>query len=182
MKRIHFFSVAAALLLTGTLSADLTVYEYLPGQKVVLDTVTRDHWIWDLTMFTDMTYGEQVTAIGDLGTYGNIPDGWHMATQAEVLSLAGHGGPQIGLKFAPTDPYPESSLGRIDFASAGYQRILHVNNYQAQWGFSSILDAAASQDFGPWVSSSAPVVPTRRDRPGGLWPAVMPAGRQPMPP
>jgi len=70
MKRIHLFCLAAVLLLTGTISAELVVRDYLGnGQLVVEDT--RDggnHWYSNLADFTNMTYAQQIAAIANLNT------------------------------------------------------------------------------------------------------------------
>ena len=88
MKRIIFISLVAVLLMTGTVRADLVVQDYLGlGEKVTLDTATGNHWVWDLSMFTNMTYDEQTAAISDLGTYGYIAGGWHMADAAEIQTM-----------------------------------------------------------------------------------------------
>ena len=77
MKRIHSFCIAAVLLTTGTLTADLIVQDYLGnGQIVVQDTRPGSgHWYANLPDFANMTYAQQVTAIAALGTYGNMAAG-----------------------------------------------------------------------------------------------------------
>ena len=86
MKRILWCCVAL-LLLSGMAHAGLVVCEYVPGEKVTLDTETGKHWYWKVGDFNDMTYDEQLSAIAGLGSYGNIASGWRMATDADMEEL-----------------------------------------------------------------------------------------------
>ncbi|MHC4351686.1 MAG: YfaZ family protein [Planctomycetota bacterium] len=99
MKRIQFVCVATVLLLTGTVPADLMVKEYVPGEKVTLDTNTGKYWYWNLSDFVNKTYTEQNTAIAGLGMYGNLAGGWHMATGSEITGLWGYDPSAIGTAF-----------------------------------------------------------------------------------
>lgn len=87
MKRSLFLTVAAVLLSSGPAGADLEVYEYITDQKVTLDTATGNYWYYDLTDFAGWNYDDQIDAIANLGTYGNIAGGWHMATLDEMEPL-----------------------------------------------------------------------------------------------
>ncbi len=123
MRKFHFFCVAAILLLTSTVYADLAVHEYVPGEKVVLDSETGNYWYYDLTDFVDQTYSEQISSIAALGTYGNIAGGWHMATYEEMEKLWGNTPSDITDNFAPTFIYPgflQHSIGRYDEVPSGY--------------------------------------------------------------
>jgi len=102
MRRFQFLCLVAVLLTAGTVSADLEVYEYVPGQKVKLDTATGHYWYWNLPDFTYMSYDEQVSKIADLGTYCNIAAGWHYATVGEVWPLWNYTAEELLLNFAPT--------------------------------------------------------------------------------
>ena len=87
MKRIFLFSLAAVLLTIGPVRAELKVYEYVPGEKVTLDTLTGNYWYYNLLDFAGKTYDQQKEKIATLGTYGNIAGGWHMATPDEWTEL-----------------------------------------------------------------------------------------------
>lgn len=115
MQRITLFSVAAVLLLTGTASADLTVYEYVPGsgEFVVEDGNTGKYWYWNLADFVNMTYGEQISAIDLLGTYGYIAGGWHMASLAEMDVLWPYGVSIITESFGSPAPSGWTSLDSV---------------------------------------------------------------------
>jgi hypothetical protein len=165
MRRVQILCVTAVLLLTGTASADLIVYEYVPGQKVTHDTVTGNYWIWDLTMFTDKSYAQQISDIAGLGTYGNIAGGWHMATADEKALLAGTG--QISTGFNPTiDALPSTATwrGRYDEPSGGEEHMVFSLTYTLAFGWSGFdlpfPDSLSDEPtIGAWVTTSAALVP-----------------------
>lgn len=173
MKRKGFFCVAAVLLLTGTVRAALTVYEYVPGQKVTLDTLTGNYWYWNLEDFVNMTYAEQMADIAGLGTYGNIAGGWHMADEDEMDSLFSHSAEDIGTSFAASDAealQPWNWHGRADIPSVTDSHLaphVYMNLLTSVYWYStpvlSVLDSLSS-DVGAWVTTAAPVVPV----PGSL--------------
>jgi len=176
MKRIQFFCVAPLLLLTGTLSADLVLHDYLGnGEVVVQDTQPGgNYWVWDLTMLTNKTYAEQITAIAGLGTYGNIAGGWHMASLSEMSGLWSYSGPTISAAFNPVPPGKTAGpdyIGRYDQVPTGWPGT-HCTAYVLTGGTtkstigSSLRDSDtfAHTTLGAWVTTDAPVVPA----PGAL--------------
>lgn len=102
MKTSRTLCAVVALVISGTCSADLVVCEYVPGQKVTLDTDTDKYWYWGVSDFVDMTYDEQVSAIAGLDTYGNIAGGWHMATAEDIAELWQYDGWSLLASFDPT--------------------------------------------------------------------------------
>lgn len=120
MKRILFFSLVAVLLSPVPVNADLMVYEYIPGEKVTLDSNTGKYWYWNLPDFVNMTYDDQITAIAGLGTYGYIAGGWHMATLTEFQGLWNHNGiPEIFSSFATVTVFTTTShMARYDFSES----------------------------------------------------------------
>jgi len=101
MKRILFLTVAAVLLSPGPAWAALMVEEHKTDEKVTLDTATGNYWYYDLAYFANMTYDDQIDEIVDLGTYGNIAGGWHMASLSEIESFLVYSNP-IPTSFAST--------------------------------------------------------------------------------
>ena len=172
MKRFLFLTVAAVLLSPGPVSAFLTVYEYVPGEKVTWDEDTGKYWYWNLADFTNMTYDEQIAAIAGLGTYGNIAGGWHMADMIEMRSLyhyATNTDQQIRdiitTKFAPSsDKY---WYGRYDSeAESGhhYYTGVYYGGYDDQMGpilleSARIMDISSSNIHSAWVVTDHPIVP-----------------------
>jgi len=164
MKRILLFVVAAVLLLTGTASAGLTVYEYVPGEKVTLDDATGNYWYWNLNDFAFMTYGQQIAAIDDLGTYGHIAGGWHMATRPEITNLFSYTVLETVNSFDFPPDHPDF-IGRIeeslqpDYHSTAvfYPQAYHpwtiVSLYPDYYG------PYYFPNLGAWVTTAAPVVP-----------------------
>jgi hypothetical protein len=84
MNRVRILSIVAVLLSAVTVSGELIVYEYVPGEKVTLDTETGKYWYWGLLDFANLTYDEQISDIAGLGAYGGIEGGWRMASLAEI--------------------------------------------------------------------------------------------------
>ena len=164
MKRIQFFCVAATLLLTGTVRADLEVHEYLSGQKVTLDTNTGHYWVWDLDLFSGRDYITQMSTIAALGTYGNIDGGWHMAALTEMQALmTSYGGVKTSAAFNPTDP--DLWMGRVDQEGGVGVHLYAACSSSAWYPFgSTTYDAYSAGDMGAWVTSVEPVVPV----PGAL--------------
>lgn len=162
MKRIILFFVAVVLLPTGTVSADLMMYEYVPGEKVTLDTETGNYWYWNLADFVNKTYDEQITAIGGISpTYGWIAGGWHMADHDEMTQLWGYPMTDLMSAFAPNVPSWDLWWGRSDHVFLpGFhyaQKIFNGTKYQ-------LHDSCAPDDYrhvqySAWVTTSSPVVP-----------------------
>jgi hypothetical protein len=180
MKRIQISCVVAVLLLTGIAPATLIVKEYIPGQKVTLDTNTGNHWIWDLSLFTNKTYGQQISDIAGLGTYGNIGGGWHMADLAEMGPLWSYSFTEISGAFNtsdvfvldPGDWYHIYWSGRYDdptpVGTAHYvgtlfeERIYSTSTFitiKSPLGVESYPDSTLLPQLGAWVTTDAPVVP-----------------------
>jgi len=176
MKRIQFFCVVAVLLLTGTVSADLMVYEYVPGEKVILDTMTSNYWYRNLDDFRNMTYDEQMTSIAGLGTYGNIAGGWHMATYTEMQALWTNSATAIVGAFSPVLPlfdFPyELYYGRYDeeaelggpWLTAHYEALIEFDpatlvSTKHELYYSRAYDETSIGDSGAWVTSHFEVVP-----------------------
>lgn len=174
MKRIEFLCVAAVFLLTGPVGADLVVQDYLGnGEKVTLDTATGHHWYWNSEDFVSKTYDEQITAIGGLGTYGNIAGGWHMASESEMLTLFPYAGQTIVSSFDwPPDPHPGTSYllwGRYDVISyfdpdSHYSVIVLDDGFLTPLHTNYISDSYLHPLVGAWVTTDAAVVPA----PGAL--------------
>jgi hypothetical protein len=148
------------------------VKEYVPGEKVTLDTNTGDYWYWNLADFVNKTYTEQNTAIAGLGRYGNLAGGWHMATGAEITQLWGYDASDIGAAFNLTydDDIDTWWAGRYDKALPNYSPPSHyfaaVKYYKgpASWFRGSLdidwtIDADRYPHIGAWVTTDAPVVP-----------------------
>lgn len=175
MKRILLFLVALVLLLTGTASADLMVYEYVTGEKVTLDEATGNYWYWNLNDFASMTYDEQIAAIADLNIappYGNIAGGWHMATQDEMITLFSHSAAQIKGAFAGGPDglqWGTTWRGRYDRPySVPYYPCHYIAGVWDGFWISPGHNPAHDFDFRPdlfaWVTTEASVVPV----PGAL--------------
>ena len=177
MKRIHISCVAAVLLLTGVASADLTVYEYVPGERVTYDDVTGYYWYTDLMDFSYMTYNEQTSAIADLGTYGGIAGGWHRAYM-EMSGLIDNGPAAIGGHFEIVEISPRAVAWRgfYDDGDAGWEETGFVGLYEVWyvdhdwddpigWYWADLAadtpyDGWAGGGFFPsWVVSTHPMVP-----------------------
>ena len=165
MKKILLFLVAAVLLPTGTARADLIVNEYVTGEKVTFDDATGLFWYWNLEDFVNKTYYEQITAIDNLGTYGNIAGGWHMASHSEMLSLFPYEGDLIISSFDwPPDTFPNRLFwGRYNvngyFGISHYCVIIHADGTMVPMGINSLDDIYTEPRVGAWVSSGASVVP-----------------------
>lgn len=176
MQRITLFSVAAVLLLTGTASADLTVYEYVPGsgEFVVEDGNTGKYWYWNLADFVNMTYGEQISAIDLLGTYGYIAGSWHLASLSEMEALWTNSATNIMDAFgSPSSPaWDAFSVGRYESSitpnggtpnQSGDTYHMIAGLWDSVWtplGTLAVVDSEADFDFlGAWVTTDANVVP-----------------------
>jgi len=184
VKRIHFSCVAVVLLTTGTVTADLTVYEYVLGQPVTLDTNTGKYCNWNLADFINMTYDEQVPAIAGLGNYGNTAGGWHMAAYEEMQALWTYLADSITAPFGPSllDSSYTSHLGRYDYptppSTTRYLRSVYITlspkgplgSTELALTVQSIPNTLANHAIGAWGTGT-----------GNDWPVVIPAGRQPMP-
>lgn len=182
MKRILLFSLIAVLISPGPVSAVLTVNEYIPGEKVTLDSNTGNYWYWNLPDFVNMTYGEQNTAIAGLGNYGNIAGGWHMATLDEMTALWVYDAFTIASSFAPTLHLPTGQVrtvwqGRYDRVYPGTPvghaiaelREVVMSDLQIYYSKFNLVTLGAPDStrhtmLGSWVVSSQPVVPV----PGSL--------------
>jgi len=175
MKRILLFSLMAVLISPDSVSAVLTVYEYIPGEKVTLDSSTGDYWYWNLADFVNMTYDEQITAIAGLGTYGYIAGGWHMATQSEMASLWANDSVAIASGFSITGTTILGDhlwRGRYDeegppWAGPGWHLASQLSADPTLTFFdkvdlsnSMILnDILPYMDVGAWVTTDAALVP-----------------------
>jgi len=153
------------------------MYEYVPGEKVTLDTATGNYWYWDVSDFTNMTYDQQISAIAALGNYGNIADGWHMATLEDITQLWEYDADELLASFNPTLVVPVSLSeirGRYDYSStSGYHYRLLVSSpvisglYKDSLQGAQLLDTATAEStfpVGTWVVSEGPVIPV----PGAL--------------
>jgi hypothetical protein len=164
MKRILLFSLIAVLISPGSVSAVLTVKEYIPGEKVTLDSNTGNYWYWNLADFVNMTYGEQITAIAGLGTYGYIGGGWHMATLADMEALwNNYTGPELATAFAATTLGPPSlHAGRYDREwdqGWHYLGVLEDSGSNKEELDRFIIEDTSVVDWGAWVTTNASVVP-----------------------
>lgn len=161
-----------SLCITQNAQSVLTVLEMVPGQKVTLDTVTGNYWYWNLEDFIHMYYWDQTTAIADLGNYGNIAGGWHMATPEEMESLWAYDGASIGGAFAPSIYY---SIPDVSWWSARYEAVpgppatIHFvgeivwnPNYTGWTKYALIgpwIDDGYAGKYSAWVTSDHHVVP-----------------------
>jgi hypothetical protein len=168
MNRVHFFCVAAVLLLTATVSADLQVHEYVSGQKVTFDENTGHYWYWNLADFVNKTYAEQNTEIASLGNYGYIADGWHRATLAEMGAIwNNYTGPEIAAAFGTSYSFDMAHIGWYDgppvtsggftFNPVGDLSLMGVNKTPLQSLFYN--NDLRHSEVGAWVTTNAPVVP-----------------------
>lgn len=166
MKRIFFLIVAAVLLPTGTASANLTVHEYVAGEFVIEDTDTGNYWYWNLADFVNKTYDQQITAIGDLGNYGGIAGGWHMASLSEMQTLIPY--TENPSAFVSYFCWPSSTkpfYGRFNYI------LYHETGAHAYFVFdpsglywptpfiSQLWDWDHLPSIGAWVTTDSPVVP-----------------------
>ena len=151
--------------IAGNVQADLKVSEPVAGEKIVYDTTTGHSWIWDMSLFTDKTYQQQIDAISALGTYGGLP-GWHMADDDEWTALAASAGfdsANLGAAFGPT--YLHSSgfyvwSGRTDEPWGGLadHHANHLFDIQDPTLFAGpVPDLDADQYVGAWVTTPVPV-------------------------
>jgi len=180
MKRIMFSCVAAVFLSPGPAGAELTVYEYIPGEKVTLDDVTGYYWYWNLPDFCNMTYDEQTAAISDLGTYGYISGGWHMAEADELLTLwDSFCDDEIPFKIMIQIPPHNIDPGEVDpedinicwgRLNAGFEEGTHYTCWLAQDDKTGLIfrsgfpgpavdDSVRWDDLGAWVVTQHPIVP-----------------------
>ncbi|MHC4594333.1 MAG: hypothetical protein ACYS19_05235 [Planctomycetota bacterium] len=169
MTRNHLFCVAAVLLLTGTVDADLMVYEYVPGELVTWDSFTGNHWYSSLPDFTGQTYATLAANIAALGTYGNIDGGWRLATQSEIEALFTNSPAAIAASFARTNWAAFGNIswhGRTAVAlevgthqSAVVVYDIFRGTYRLEPDAGAIPDSFQASYIGAWVTSSAPVVP-----------------------
>jgi len=177
MKRIVFSCVAALLLMTGTASAALTVYEYVPDEKVTYDDATGNYWYWNLPDFTFMTYAQQITAIAGLGAYGGITGGWHMATLLEMQGLWLYSASDIADNFINAGPFLGYNRwdSRYDLASGlGTHYVAYLVQKIDTGEFTRFaLDVLALPDEMSSVALTAWV--TTEGGPAGAPPAVIPA-------
>ena len=174
MRRIHCFCLTGFLLLAGSVQADLVVQDYLGnGQQVVLDTVTGYHWYRNLNDFTNMTYEMQIDAISDLGSYGNISGGWHMATLTEMETLWACPESAIAGVFPRTDlwvPHPYGdTYARYEevcpwtSTPSHFMGIIYRDHFTGVLSNLVPLSAGGIQDdlmghWAAWVVTAAPVV------------------------
>ena len=166
MKRITLFSVVAVLLLTGTSSADLIVSEFVSGENVTLDEGSGNYWYWNHADFVNMTYGQQITAINLLGTYGGIAGGWHLATlpemevlwtnsQTDIMAAFGSGSPSVtGLDFYSISRYELQKVGEGSHSVAGGNTVPWLPLI-----FISRFDTDVYPYLGAWVVSDHAVIP-----------------------
>ena len=114
MKSHWILCIAIVPLLSVAADAALTLHEYVPDQPVVYDDVAGLYWDPNLPRFVNMTYDQQMDAIAGMGTYGNIAEGWHMATLSEMQALWLYSISDIAAVFTPTDTDPLFLAGRYD--------------------------------------------------------------------
>lgn len=139
------------------------------GEKIVYDDVNKKCWIWDLSMFTNMTYQEQKNEIGDLTYYGIT--NWSMADRTQIDDLW----EELGSAHTLDDIFGASTIdyGARDWWAARYDeerydQDLHyvVGMCRGQDGMTYIRNpgewAAYDYDryveFGAWVVADAPAV------------------------
>jgi hypothetical protein len=157
------------------------VLELVAGQKVTYDDATGNYWYYILADFANKTYGEQTEAIDDLGTYGNIDGGWHMATPEEWAELWDeYAGKSVEGLFEPTfdGVTGKAWMGRSeDFIIAGFPYKTYIHGgiairtsdgitYDWDEGPSHFdtRDSETATFLGAWVVSDQAVVPA----PGAL--------------
>lgn len=186
-KKLVILVCFFALCIAKQARCDLMVYEDVPGERVAYDTETNLYWYCTLTDFANRTYAEQIEAIADLGTYGNITGGWHMASEAEIAGLLANDGLDLAA-FPPTlsdrrDPhYPSDEVlmfwfGRTDVVPAGLEgphlclvgyaiEPPYTDVYPVVLGIwiDSVSDNERFTNVGAWVVSGGEVVPA----PGAL--------------
>ncbi len=164
MKRITLFSVVAVLLLTGTSSADLIVSEFVSGENVTLDEGSGNYWYWNHADFVNMTYGQQITAINLLGTYGGIAGGWHLATFPEIDVLWTNSQTDIMAAFGSLSGTGDafSSYGRYEQQFVPDTHVIAGGSNIGIWQFPAFIsrfDSDVYPNLGAWVVSDHAVVP-----------------------
>lgn len=180
MKRILFFCITTILLITGTAGAALTVHEYVPGsgEFVTYDDVTGNHWIWDLSLLSNKTYDEQISAIGGLGTYGNIAGGWHMATYEEMQALWTYDAETLANSFNPSGSviiggpffgtvcsgrYDNSGADGTSHYIAEVMTVFEIITFTTSYDKHPLLFYVLPDDLrefstSAWVTTSAPII------------------------
>lgn len=185
MKRIHFSCVAVVLLTTGTVTADLMVYEYVLGQPVTSGTSTGNCGYWNLEDFVKKTYAKQISANAGLRTYGNTAGGWQMETYQDMHALWTYLADLVTAPFGPsllessytshlsrydypTPPSATQSLGPvyITFSPKG-----PLGSAELALMVRSIPNTLANHAIGAWGTGT-----------GNDWPVVVTAGRKPTAP
>jgi hypothetical protein len=183
MKGMHFSCVAAILLLTGTVTADLTVYEYVLGQPVTLDTNTGKYWNWNLVDFIEETCAGQAPAIAGSGKHGNTAGAQHMAVYDDVQALCTYVADSITAVFTPSllDSSYTYYLGGYDYPTlASTTRYLGspyvapppkglLGSTRLALTTQTISDTLANHAIGAWDTGT-----------GNGWSVLVPAGRQQM--
>jgi len=192
MKSHWILCIAVILLLSVAADAALTVHEYVPGQKVTLDTATGHYWYWNLEDFVSMTYPQQVAAIAGLGNYGGVLGGWHMASHDEVAALFSYPASEIGGAFGttrthtlsvpipPHDPIvlfdEEYWMGREDhivdpLVTPPWRYGPYVTHDKIADTWEKSQDSGSAADpylsiyFGAWVTSQSGLVPAGNEIP-----------------
>lgn len=167
-SQIGLLIFSTILLFSTTIQAALTIQEYVPGETVVLDEATGRYWYRDFTAFNNMTYSQQITAIGNLGNYGGL-SGWHVATRSEMEMLWTYSGDEIHPMFIPSE-----DDGTTVFVYGRYDELL-IDNYhrtaytlyvyntgmvtQSPLGVTAHWDLTQNDQVGVWVTTTTNPIP-----------------------
>lgn len=168
--------------ISGYSSATLISLKNAAGDQVVYDDVNQQYWIYDLSMFTGLTFNmkiAEISTLNDTGGYYSL-DRWHMAKRAEMEALWGlnetnalanaFGASQVGDSLSPDVRY---IFGVYDFDndSLSSHFAAGIRDYISQPDENLGLDTLAYSDrsafkhVGAWVTTSTVATPI----PGTAW-------------
>lgn len=130
---------------------------------VTYDNENNLYWVGDLSMFSNLTYEDQITAIGN-STLGEFD--WHMASLDEISSLWNYySTSELIAGFSPSYvSYYNGRYDSISIASADSHGVAMVRdvNPQLQYPLGDayyILDNYVNRNFGAWVVANPAPVP-----------------------
>ncbi len=172
----YFITVLLVFSCVGQASAALElITDDDTGEIVVFDTLSNRYWMYDMNLFGNMTYYQQVAGISQLnaaGYFGSME--WHMAnrTQLDVLFSNIPSDLTIFVFTAQLDTQ-EITYGRIEESVVDTNHrmmvIYHIfENGQVGTDASAIRDGAADPVLGAWVTAVAPP-PVSTPIPATVW-------------
>lgn len=85
-KKLSVFFICCAMAIGMVLPAHALLIDLSDSSgHVIYDDVNNNYWIWDLSMFTNTTYNDQVLNISNLDYFGT--DNWEMANRDQMEAL-----------------------------------------------------------------------------------------------